>query len=41
MLEFWIKRGDHDVNVKDKVIIYLKLSSVTLCYIIEEQNSIV
>ena len=25
MLEFWIKRGDFDVNVKDKVI-YFKLS---------------
>ena len=39
MLEFWIRRGDYDVNVKDKVINF-KLS-VTLCCIIEEKNSIV
>ena len=39
MLEFWIRRGDYDVNVKDKVI-YFKVSLI-LCCIIEEQNSIV
>ena len=39
MLEFWIRRGDYDVNVKDKVI-HVELF-VTLCCIIEEENSIV
>ena len=31
MLEFWIKKGDYDVNVKDEVISFLIIRSIFHC----------